>query len=224
SRGIYIARNTLGINREAFRGVLMDTAVTTEQAYLDLVYARRFVDVVKEALFLARDQARITQIRIDVSASPPLDIPQPRVQIATTEENLINAVAAVRAAEDRLRALLNVPADEWDRTLIPTDSIGYTPMTVNVNEAVARAYELRPEIKEQQFTTAIRKVTYQYARNQVLPQVDLNVGYNLAGVAGTPVSTTFGGSATNYSTAVQQVLRNDFPGWNIGLTIGVPIF
>src|SRR5216684_3240144 len=44
-RTINIARNTLGINRDAFRGVLMDTAVATEQAYLDLVYARQFVDV-----------------------------------------------------------------------------------------------------------------------------------------------------------------------------------
>ena len=189
-RGITIARDNLGISREAFKVVLLDTTSAVEQAYYDLIYTRRFVDVVKEALFLARDQSRITQIRIDVGASAPLDILQPRVQIATGEENLINAVAAVRAAEDRLRALLNVAPDEWDRPIIPTDTIDYTPMTVDVNEAVARAYELRPEIKEQQITTDIRKVTYNYARNQVLPQVDLNLGYNLAGVAGTPVSTT----------------------------------
>ena len=77
-RTINIARNTLGINREAFRSLLMDTAVSVEQAYLDLIYARQFVDVMKESLFLARDQARITQIRIDVGASAPLDILQPR--------------------------------------------------------------------------------------------------------------------------------------------------
>ena len=117
-RGITIARNTLGINQEAFKVVMLDTTSAVEQAYYDLIYTRRFVDVVKEALFLARDQARITQIRIDVGASAPLDILQPRVQIATTEESLINAVAAVRSAEDRLRALLNVPADEWDRPLV----------------------------------------------------------------------------------------------------------
>jgi outer membrane protein len=218
-RNITIARNTLGINREAFKVVMLDTTSAVEQAYYDLIYTRRFVDVVKEALFLARDQARITQIRIDVGASAPLDILQPRVQIATTEENLINAVAAVRSAEDRLRALLNVPADEWDRPIIPTDSIGYTPMTVNVQEAVARAYQLRPEIKEQQLTTATRKVTYQFARNQVLPQFDLNLGYNVAGTAGTSPQ-----GSTNFSDAARQVIRNDFPGWSVGVTIGVPVF
>ncbi|MDP9360867.1 MAG: TolC family protein [Acidobacteriota bacterium] len=223
-RGITIARNTLGINREAFRGVLLDTTSAVEQAYYDLIYARRFVDVVKEALFLARDQSRITQIRIDVGASAPLDILQPRVQIATSEENLINAVANVRAAEDRLRALLNVVPEDWDRPIIPTDSIGYTPMTVNVAEAVARAYQLRPEIKENQLTTATRQVTYQYARNQILPQFDLNLGYNVAGAAGTVITSTPGLTSTGYSNALQQVFRNDFPGWNVGLTIGVPVF
>ena len=223
-RNITLARNTLGINRGLFRGVLLDSTSAVEQAYYDLIYTRRFVDVVKEALFLARDQARITQIRIDVGASAPLDILQPRVQIATSEENLINAVAAVRAAEDRLRALLNVAPEDWDRPIIPTDSIGYTPMTVNVEESVARSYDLRPEIKENQLTTESRKVVYQYARNQVLPQFDLNVGYNVSGAAGTLVTPTPGLSSTGFSDALQQVFRNDFPGWNIGVTVGVPVF
>ena len=223
-RGITLARNTLGINRELFRSVLLDSTSAVEQAYYDLIYARRFVDVVKEALFLARDQSRITQIRIDVGASAPLDILQPRVQIATGEENIITAVANVRAAEDRLRALLNVAPEDWDRPIIPTDTIGYAPMTINVEDSVARAYELRPEIKENQLTTDSRRVVYQYARNQVLPQFDLNVGYNVAGAAGTLVNPDPTISNTNFSDALQQVFRNQFPGWNVGVTIGVPIF
>ena len=183
-RGILIARNTLGINRDVFRGTLMDTAVTTEQVYLDLVYARQFVDVVKEALFLARDQARITQIRIDVGASAPLDILQPRVQIATQEENLIAAVASVRDAEDRLRAVMHLDPADWSRPIIPTSPVGYTPITINPEQAVATALQLRPELHEQQLTTATRRVQYTYARNQVLPQLDLKLNYNSAGLAG----------------------------------------
>src|SRR5947207_2897924 len=175
SRGIYIARNTLGINRDAFRGVLMDTAVTTEQAYLDLVYTRQFVDVVKEALFLARDQARITQIRIDVGASAPLDILQPRVQIATEEENLIVAVAQGRDAEERLRAVMHLDPADWDRPIIPTTPAGYTPVAVDEAAAVAQAIKLRPEFHETLLTTATRQIQYLYARNQARPQVDLNL-------------------------------------------------
>jgi outer membrane protein len=223
-RNIYIARNTLGINQELFRGALLDTTNAVEQAYDDLIYSRQYVDVLKEALFLARDQSRITQIRIDVGASAPLDILQPHVQIATAEQQLIAAVANVRSAEDRLRQLMNLPPADWDRPIVPTDTVAYTPMDIDLNASVARAYTLRPEIKENQLTTATRRVNYLYARNQVLPQVDANAGYNLSGAAGRFVQNGVLVQDTHYVDAVQQVLRHDFPGWNVGLTVGIPIF
>lgn len=223
-RNINIARNTLGISREQFRSVLLDTTNGVEQAYYDLVYARQYVDVVKEAAFLARDQARITQIRINVGASAPLDILQPQVQEATTEQQLIAAIANVRSAEDRLRQLMNLPAAEWDRPIVPTDTAVYTPVTIDVDAAVAQAYTLRPEIRQDRLQTANARIQYLYARNQTLPQVDANLGYNLAGIAGRAVDANNNPINTTYSTAIRQVLTSDFPGWNVGLTIGVPIF
>jgi len=228
-RGILIARNPLGISREAFRLALMNAALTVEQAYLDLVYARRNVEVVKESLFLARDQSRITQIRIDVGASAPLDILQPRVQIATTEEQLISAVALVRSAEDRLRAVMNLSPADWNRPIIPTDPVEYTPTTLDMTESVTRAMNLRPELRQAQLSTDIRRVEYLYARNQVLPQVDFNVNYRANGVAGRalqgrdPVTGDPIYNTTGYGTALQQVLRNDFPTWTLGFQVGVPL-
>jgi outer membrane protein len=224
-RGILIARNTLGISREAFRLALMDTAVSVEQAYYDLVYARRSVEVVKESVFLARDQSRITQIRIDVGASAPLDILQPRVQIATTEESLISAVASVRSAEDRLRQLMNLPMSDYSRPIVPTDPVDYTPMTINMDSAVTKALQLRPELLETKLATASKRVQYLFARNQVLPQLDLNVKYNAATSRvlssfdsnGTPIFTT-----PTYSQGLRQIGNLDFPGWTVGVNVGVP--
>jgi outer membrane protein len=225
-RGINIARNNLGINREQFRTALLDTTNAVEQAYLDLIYTRQYIDVVRESVFLARDQSRITQIRIDVGASAPLDILQPRVQIATTEENLIRAVADVRSAEDRLRALLNLPVPEWDRPIIPTETIGYTPVTIDVAESVTRAYELRPEIRQNVLATDNSRIQYLYARNQVLPQFDVVGGYNLSGSAGRTVDPTTGleVSSSRFGNAVEQIFRRDLPGWNIGVNVGIPVF
>ncbi len=229
-RGINIARNTLGISHEAFRQTLMNTAVSVEQAYLDLIYARQFVDVVKESLFLARDQARITQIRIDVGASAPLDILQPNVQTATEEGNLIVAVASVRDAEDRLRQLMHLDPSEWDRPIVPTDSIRFVPVPVDIEQSVARAMELRPELREAGLITATRKIQYLYARNQVLPKLEAVLSYNAAGLAGRtldidPVTNLPTGTATttNFPNALNQVFGNDSPSWSVGFTVGVPI-
>ena len=229
-RGITIARNTLGINHELFRTQLMNTAVSVEQAYLDLVYARRAVEVVKESLFLARDQARITQIRIDVGASAPLDILQPRVTIATTEEQLIISVANVRSAEDQLRALLNLEPSEWDRPIVPTDNVQYTPVAIDVDAAVRKALELRPELRQDELNTDTRRVQYLFARNQVLPQVDFDLNYNLSGVAGNaavidPITQRPTGAIETipYGRGLRQIAELDFPEWTIGFTVGVPI-
>ncbi len=229
-RSIDIARSNLGISAETFRGVLINTDVSVEQAYLDLVYTRQFVDVVKEALFLARDQARITQIRIDVGASAPLDILQPKVQIATEDENLIAAVAAVRDAEDRLRQLMHLDPADWSRPIIPTDPARYTPVDINLPDALSSAYRLRPEMREAHYTTEIKKVTYLFARNQLLPQFDLAASYRATGLGGTvfAIDPTTGKSVivseSKYPHALHQVLVNDFPSWSVGVTFGVPLF
>jgi outer membrane protein len=228
-RSISIARNNLGISDEQFRTVTMDTVHATEQAYLDLVYARRNVNVVKESLFLARDQARITQIRIDVGASAPLDILQPRVTIATTEESLVSAVASVRDAEDRLRALLNLPQGDWDRPIIPTDDVSYTPLAINTEAAVREALTNRPEIAQQRLSTENLRVQALYTRNQTLPALDLNVGYGLAGLSGRRAATDANGNPTGgtvstpFTNAVSQVSGLDFPSWNVGVTFAIPI-
>lgn len=226
---INIARNTLGINQDLFQGVLMDTVVAAEQSYLNLAYTRQYVDVVKEALFLARDQARITQIRIDVGASAPLDILQPRVQIAVQEQALIAAVAAVRDAEDQLRAVMNLPPTEWDRPILPTSPITYTPVTINTEDAVARAFQLRPEMHEAQLTTANKRIQYIYARNQALPRIDFIGTYNAAGLGGRTVQIDpvtgqpIGVTSTSYGHALSQVFGANYPSYTFGVSLSVPL-
>jgi HAE1 family hydrophobic/amphiphilic exporter-1 len=228
-RGITFARNNLGITEGSFRTALMDTVSSVEQAYLDLIYARRQVDVVKESLFLARDQARIVQIRIDVGAAAPLDILQPRVSIATTEEQLIGAVASVRNAEDRLRALLNLPEADWSRPIIPTDDVTFQRVSIDLDQAVARAIDNRPEMSQQRLDTENRRLQALYTRNQTLPTLDFGLGYDVAGLAGRQLELDGDGEptgrvlSTGYGDAVSQLFGRDYPAWNIGVNFGIPI-
>jgi outer membrane protein len=230
TRGITIARNNLGISREAFRSVLINTADTVDKAYLNLIFARQSVEVAKEALFLARDQSRITQIRIDVGASAPLDILQPRVAVATSEESLITAEALVRSSEDRLRQLMNLDITDWDRPIIPTDAISYKPKNVDMDSSVARALQLRPELREADLNIATQKLQYLFARNQVLPRLDLNVNYGFAGAAGNLFTADPNDptrrvlvSNTGFGDSLQQIFKTSFPSWTIGINVGIPI-
>lgn len=228
-RNVNVARNTLGISRETFRNVLTNTVLAVEQAYYDLIFARQFLEVQQQSLFLARDQERITQIRIDVGASAPLDILQPRVAIATREEQVIIAEAQIRNAEDRLRQLMNLPMSEWNRPIVPTESIRYAPITVNVDSAVAAAIERRPEVRQARLGMESRRIDYSFARNQVLPQLDLSLDYGFAGLGGTRIirdDTTgepIGFIEGGYGDAFSQVSGFDFPSWSVGVSLGVPL-
>jgi outer membrane protein TolC len=230
TRGITFARNTLGISREAFRSVLINTADTADKAYFNLIFARQSVEVAKEALFLARDQSRITQIRIDVGASAPLDILQPRVAVATSEENLITAEALVRSSEDRLRQLMNLDIADWDRPILPTDAITFKPITVDMDSSMARGVQLRPELREADLNIANQKLAYLFAKNQVLPRLDLNLNYGFGGAAGNlfaadpndPTQRVLVGS-TGFRDSLQQIFNTNFPSWTVGVTVGIPI-
>lgn len=229
-RGIYIARNNLDISGEQFRNQLMIAVLGVEEAYWDLVYTGQEVEVRRASLSLARDQERITQIRIDVGASAPLDILQPRVAIATREEDLILAEALVLEAEDRLRRLMNLPPQEWDRPIIPTDTIDYRPVELDVENGVAKAMAQRPEVKQIDLLRQNNRVQYVFARNQVLPRLDLNLDYGLSGeVAGSAIlrdpvtGEPIGTDSNSLTDAVDQVFGFDYPGWTVGLTFGLPL-
>ncbi|HWS70630.1 MAG TPA: TolC family protein, partial [Thermoanaerobaculia bacterium] len=86
------------------------------------------------------------------------------------------------------------------------------------------------ELREARYTTEIRRVNYLFARNQMLPAVDLNLTYGASGVGGTLFTrdAVTGNQVvvnkTRYPHALNQVLSNDFPSWTIGVNFAVPLF
>jgi outer membrane protein TolC len=124
---------------------------------------------------------------------------------------------------------MHLPPDDWNRPIIPTEAVGYTPVNVDAESAVKQAFDRRPEIQQTHLSTDSQRVRALYARNQVLPKVDFALGYGAAGLAGRsaiidPVTEQITGyTATGYSHALSQVLGRDFPSWSVGFNLGVPI-
>ncbi len=210
-RGINIARNNLGVSREAFRNLLLETVNAVEVAYYDLIFAQRDLEVQQQSLDLAREQERITQIRIDVGADAPLDILEPQVSIAQREQGVLLAEAALRSAEDTLRQLMNLPIEEWDRPIQAEATLEYRQLAIDVKSSVEKAFELRPELKQSMLQLENQKILQSYARNQVLPTLDLSASYRYSGLD------------QKYSDALDQVTGADFPGWQVQLQFGLPI-
>jgi outer membrane protein TolC len=123
---------------------------------------------------------------------------------------------------------MNLPLSEWERPIIPTDSFEEQPTTIDVAAAIERAYAQRPEIQEDALRTENAKVNLLFNRNQVLPALDVNVGYGLAGLAGRSINPATGNPDptlpdTAYTDALENIFTNEFPSWNVGVSVAMPL-
>ncbi len=229
----FIVQARLGQDTNAFAFVIaVQTAIqTADSAYWDLVYAVENLKAKKEALTIAKDLNRITQIKIDVGAAAPIDIVQTEVTIAQREQDIITAEGLIGDAQDRLRRLLNVQSiPDWNRPIVPTDRPEKVALAkrykADVNEGFEMALRMRPEIKQALVAIESKKVTAVYEKNQLLPRLDLSAGYGLAGLgANGSLPDPNGGAPTelSYSSALTQIGHADYPAWSVGLVFAVPI-
>lgn len=225
---IQIARNSRDSSYLSFVRSVQTAVNGVEQAYWDLAYAIRNLEVKKEALVVAKDLNRITRIKIDVGSLAPIDITQTEVGIATAEQEIIIAESLIGDAQDRLRRLLSFNPDQWAPPIIPTDEVRTEQATVNVEEGIGVALERRPEIIAAEYNVDSDRIRYDFWRNQTRPQLDLVGSYGNAGLGGTTTLRDLNGNIISrtpggFSDAFQQVLDRDFKNWSIGLNFSYPI-
>jgi outer membrane protein len=211
-QGILLARITSDNNRAEFERQAIAVAVQVINAYWTLVNTREQLVVSQESLQLARDLNERNRIQVQVGTLAPLEVVQSEAAIATREEAIISAQAAIGDAADQLRILLNLPqGDLWQLELLPTTPAETSTLQIDLNDSIAVALATRTEVREETLSVARAKVNAAVAHNALLPTLNLQANYNL------------GSLGTSYGSAIRQVTAFDFPGWTIGLHFAFPI-
>jgi outer membrane protein TolC len=225
---IRISRNSRDASYENFVRSVQTVVNLVEQAYWDLVYAIRNLEVKREALVVARDLNRITRIKIDVGSLAPIDITQTEVGIATAEQDIIIAESLIGDAQDRLKRLLSFSVEQWVTPIVPTDEVRAEQPTVDVEQGIKAALERRPEIIAAAYNVDSDRIRYDFWRNQTRPQLDLVGSYGNRGLGGTTTLRDADGNIISvdrggFSDSFQQILDRDFKSWSIGLNFSYPI-
>ncbi len=107
-----------------------------------------------------------------------------KAALAKRRAELVRAEAAIKNAEDRIKALTNDPDLLAGPTaeLIPGAAPSTAGMDVSLKDAATTAIENRPEIRQaflQLKTAAVRK---DMAKNELLPQLDLILSTSISGL------------------------------------------
>jgi len=220
---IETARNSRDSAYQDFVRSVQATVNATEQAYWDLAYAYDNLKVKLEAKAIAVELNRITKIKIDVGSLAPIDVVQTEVNIATADQDIINAEGVIGLAQDQLKRQLNFDPTAWNAAaIIPTDAVRVEEQKFNLEEGMKTALVRRPEIISQLYNVSSGQIRYAYFRNQVLPQLNLQASYgNNGGPTVLPDGTILN---PGWGGAVDTTFGRDFNNWKVGLVFSYPIF
>jgi len=229
-RLIEIAKKNLDISDSQLQLKAIDVVSTTEQAYWNLVFSLRNLQVQIDTLKQAREQFESNERLVNKGVLAPIEIVAAKVQISTFEQNIYTAQEAVTSNENKLKTLLlpNRTSTEWARPLMPITPVEITIPKVGLEVAVTEALKNRPEITQLEVTAEINRIDRGFFKNQTKPQIDLVGSYTSAGLAGTPNPLSSGSASVppnlvgGYFTSLGGLLQQDFPTYRLGVQISLP--
>lgn len=188
-RQIEIAKKNLSLTDAQFRQRAIDVITQVEQAYWDLAFALRNLQVQIDAVKQARIQVESNQRLVEKGVLAPIDIVAATTQVTTFEQNVYTAQQDVTTAENTLKTLILPDRTEvtWSRAITPVTPVNLEAPRVPLEQAVNAALQNRQDLAQLKTSASINDVNVRYFRDQTKPQVDLVGTYTTAGLAGTLV-------------------------------------
>lgn len=233
-RQIRVAQNNLQVSESQLRSALIDTVYAVEDAYWNLVYARESLKVREQSLKLGRDLLAKTRREVEVGHTAPIEVLNAEATVAQREADILQAEALVKRSEEVLKNVVNLPAEMPGvaLTVVPADLPAFRPFSVSYEEALQKAMLKRPDVEAARTNIETKRINFSFARNQLLPRLDLNLSYISPGVSGDRIlylnddpssgiviGTEEGSSWDAFRDATKFLYRN----WSVGLTLSVPL-
>ncbi len=219
--------------------VVAQTVRNVKNAYWDLSYAINNLAAQRQSLELAQRSLRDNQRRVEIGTMAPIDIIQAQAEVASNEQGAILAEAAIRRAEDQLRALIFDPdaPDFWTTTLEPSDRAPFEERTIDLQAAIRNALDKRTDLAQGNNSLSRSNVEIRYYEDQRLPDIQASVSYVSTGTGGSelsPVDFTriIGGGAIpprnvisgrSYGSVLGDVAGGSYPNWTVGVSVAYPL-
>jgi outer membrane protein TolC len=116
--------------------------------------------------------------------------------------------------------------------LKPKDYPRFEPREISQEEAIQQALLKRPELKSQQKLIESNQLNFSFARNQLLPGLDLNFSYWSPGVSGDRIlylndnpflGVIVGKEEGSASDSLRDAFRLRYKNWAVALTLSLPL-
>lgn len=223
-----------------------NTISSVQNAYWNLVAAWRNVAIQEEALREATLQQGSVAREARRGVAAPIDVTEAETQVATFQNNVFAALQTVSQLQNQLKSLIVAdPADPiWEANLVPSTAVEQLPSLDDLATIRTVARMNRPEYRQAEDKRLQAQIDAAYAKNQMLPQADVQATYLSNGFAGllTPTPSFLSYICTNaygieggvcptppaytqgkMAYAYHNMWAADFPTFNIALVVNYPL-
>jgi outer membrane protein len=233
------ARSNLRISEFNLRNTLTNLIQTAENAYWAVIQARENLKVSEGARDVASKYMDYMQKQLDLGALSPLDIYNPKQNLAAADLNVANARFSLLTAQEALRLQIGADLDPEIRKLPvelteTVDIANVDALSFEAEQTVAKAIDNRPDLKSAAMRLENDDLSIASARNGLLPQLNLTGQYSVNGrggifnqrqnvftdgIASTVINSIPGG----LGDALSQMFGFGFNTYQVGLTLNLPI-
>ncbi|MBN2447017.1 MAG: TolC family protein [Phycisphaerae bacterium] len=209
---INIARASRDISYWQFVQEVRDQLLAVEQAYWNLVQARRTTAILAESVA----QNYVTYLDMwerRFHDATPVEIANSKANYQIRWVEYLERVKDLKEAEDALKLLLNDPELKLstDIEIITTDAPLAAPLALDHFAEVRAALENRSEIRQARLAIDSLRIATAAAKNQTLPQLDLTFQYEVAG------------AGLSADDAFDEVTTNNYISYAVGVSFSYPI-
>jgi HAE1 family hydrophobic/amphiphilic exporter-1 len=183
---IEVRQRNVTLSQQAFEARVIETVSSVQQAYWELVFARRDLEVREESVDLARTQLELNRRMVEGGSLARMELPAAEAEMERRREDLFVAQEAVTRAENRLKVLISNESDAswWPLEIIPAEGDVPMPPLTPLADAIEMALGRRVELRSFDSQSEINELDHQLQADLTRPRVDLVASYGQIGLAG----------------------------------------
>lgn len=245
NRFIRVATNNLKVSDLVFKQQVIATVTSVINLYWDLVSFNEDVKVRQKALDLAVKLYGDNKKQVEIGTLAPIEIVRAEAEVAARQQDLTVSQTNVLQQETILKNVLSrtgvASPSISDARIIPLDRIQIPAVEAvePVQDMIRKALDARPELATTQIQLDNSKITLKGTKNALLPSLNafvfLRNNAQSGQVSDLPMIDTTGGLAFRdpknydpffiggYSNVLRQLFGRNFPDYQVGMQLNIPI-
>ena len=241
NRNIRIAKNSMRVSDLVFKQQVINTVSSTVNLYWDLVSFNENVKVKKQSLAYAERLYSDRKKEVEIGTLAPIEIVRAEAEVARNQQDLTIAETQVLQQETILKNQLSRNGVSnpliASARIVTLDSIAVPAVEAlsPIQDLIDLGIKTRPEVEQTRINIDNTRIGLKGSRSALLPSLDFSASTSTRSLAGEVNTVPFApGRITfirqpdpffvgGYGTGVGQLFRRNFPEYNLGFQLNVPL-